>query len=59
MYVIGLIGNDDFFGAMKVQFAKPSNSLLCITAVETSDIKILVCLLVYLHIDQKSIDCSL
>lgn len=55
MYVIGLTVNDDFFGAMKVQFAKPSNSLLHTTAVETSDIKILVCLLVYLHIDQKKV----
>lgn len=38
MYIIHLIGNDGYFGAMKVQFAKPFNSWLHITAEETSDI---------------------
>lgn len=35
MYAIDLIGSGGCFGAVKVQFAKPFNSRVCIIAVVT------------------------
>lgn len=59
MYVIDLIVNDGYFGAMKVQFAKPFNSWLHITAVETLDIQVLVCLFIFILIKGRSVGSSL